>query len=312
MTVIDRALVPAPMPEPPRLAEGEGAAVWVRRNLFRSPLDGVITIVSAAVVGYVLFRLGPFRVRDRSLGDRARQPQPVHGRPLSELGTVAGRGVHAQPRVPPRDRGRERPAAAAAGDRSARAAIDRSSGTRRDPPDLATGARRRAAAVDDDDRPADRVRRRHHRRVRSSDGCSPIGWPTATSSGSCSSRRCSSACWCGCPNGTAKVVVVIGVAVAAVAGALMFANPPAAVVIAARRCRDRPRAGQLVGPRSHRLGSRDVARHRGRRRHRCGDRAGAGDPGIGAVLAGDLRDPVVRRQPSGCSPARSGGTAGAA
>lgn len=60
MSVIDPALVPAPPPEKPHLAEGEGPWVWARRNLFRSPVDVVITLVSAAVVAYVLFRLGRF------------------------------------------------------------------------------------------------------------------------------------------------------------------------------------------------------------------------------------------------------------
>jgi general L-amino acid transport system permease protein len=60
MTVADPTLVPAPPPEAPRLAPGEGVPVWLRRNLFRTPVDAVVTVVSLVVVGYVLFRLGRF------------------------------------------------------------------------------------------------------------------------------------------------------------------------------------------------------------------------------------------------------------
>ena len=37
-----------------------GAVLWARRNLFRNPLDAIITVVAAFVVGYVLYRLGRF------------------------------------------------------------------------------------------------------------------------------------------------------------------------------------------------------------------------------------------------------------
>ncbi len=43
---------PEPAPEP-----STGPRDWVRRNLFRSRTDGVVTVVSAVVVGYVLYRL---------------------------------------------------------------------------------------------------------------------------------------------------------------------------------------------------------------------------------------------------------------
>jgi len=50
------ALAPA---EPPRPATS-GAGDWVRRNLFRSVGDGIVTVVAAVVIGYVLFRLGRY------------------------------------------------------------------------------------------------------------------------------------------------------------------------------------------------------------------------------------------------------------
>jgi general L-amino acid transport system permease protein len=46
--------VPPPEPERPPTA---GPRDWVRHNLFRSPLDVAVTIVSGLVVGYVLYRL---------------------------------------------------------------------------------------------------------------------------------------------------------------------------------------------------------------------------------------------------------------
>ena len=44
-----------PPPEPPR-PPAAGPGDWVRRNLFRSPVDAVVTLVSGAVVGYVAYR----------------------------------------------------------------------------------------------------------------------------------------------------------------------------------------------------------------------------------------------------------------
>jgi general L-amino acid transport system permease protein len=38
----------------------DGAAVWARRNLFRSRTDGVVTVVATLVLGYVLYRLARF------------------------------------------------------------------------------------------------------------------------------------------------------------------------------------------------------------------------------------------------------------
>jgi general L-amino acid transport system permease protein len=55
----DAALVLAPEVAPP---PATGPADWVRRNLLRSPVDAVVTVVAAIVVGYVLFRLGRFIV----------------------------------------------------------------------------------------------------------------------------------------------------------------------------------------------------------------------------------------------------------
>ena len=50
---------PVPPPEP--LAEpASGPLDWLRRNLFRSPADAVVTVVSGAVVGYILYRLGRY------------------------------------------------------------------------------------------------------------------------------------------------------------------------------------------------------------------------------------------------------------
>jgi general L-amino acid transport system permease protein len=58
MKALDTVLpeVTIPPPEPPR-PPSAGAGDWVRRNLFRSVGDGVVTIVSGLVVGYVLYRL---------------------------------------------------------------------------------------------------------------------------------------------------------------------------------------------------------------------------------------------------------------
>ncbi len=49
--------VPPPEPPPPPSA---GAGDWVRRNLFRSRVDGVVTIVAGAIAGYVIYRLARF------------------------------------------------------------------------------------------------------------------------------------------------------------------------------------------------------------------------------------------------------------
>lgn len=46
-------VVPPPEPERPPAA---GPADWVRHNLFRSVRDGVVSVVSALVVGYVIYR----------------------------------------------------------------------------------------------------------------------------------------------------------------------------------------------------------------------------------------------------------------
>jgi general L-amino acid transport system permease protein len=48
-----------PPPEPPR-PPAAGPGDWVRRNLFRSRVDGLVTIVSGIVVGYVAYRLVRF------------------------------------------------------------------------------------------------------------------------------------------------------------------------------------------------------------------------------------------------------------
>jgi len=57
-TVVAESML-IPPPEPPR-PPAAGPGDWVRRNLFRSPADGVVTVVAAVVVGYVLFRLARY------------------------------------------------------------------------------------------------------------------------------------------------------------------------------------------------------------------------------------------------------------
>ena len=48
-----------PPPEPPR-PPAAGPGDWLRRNLFRSPFDAVVTIVAGAVVAYVVYRLARY------------------------------------------------------------------------------------------------------------------------------------------------------------------------------------------------------------------------------------------------------------
>lgn len=60
MSTVDPELLPvAPTPSAPADAAVD-ALTWVRRNLFRTPVDAIITIVATLVVGYVLFRIGRF------------------------------------------------------------------------------------------------------------------------------------------------------------------------------------------------------------------------------------------------------------
>src|SRR6188472_2821219 len=47
--------MPIPPPEPER-PPAAGPADWVRRNLFRSVGDGIVTVVAGAVVLFVLYR----------------------------------------------------------------------------------------------------------------------------------------------------------------------------------------------------------------------------------------------------------------
>ena len=58
METLDTTLaeVVIPPPEPPR-PPAAGPGDWVRRNLFRSRVDGLVTIVAGVVVGYVAYRL---------------------------------------------------------------------------------------------------------------------------------------------------------------------------------------------------------------------------------------------------------------
>lgn len=50
---------PVPPPEP-KAEPAQGVGDWLRRNLFRSPVDGVVTVVSAVIIGYVLYRLARY------------------------------------------------------------------------------------------------------------------------------------------------------------------------------------------------------------------------------------------------------------
>ena len=75
----------------PRRQPAAGPGDWVRRNLFRTSVDGVVTVVAAIVVGYVALPPRSLRVRHRSLGDRPAQPHAVHGRPLPARRAVADR-----------------------------------------------------------------------------------------------------------------------------------------------------------------------------------------------------------------------------
>ncbi len=50
---IEAEIVPPPEPERPPAA---GPADWLRRNLFRSTRDGVVTVISLLVVGYICYR----------------------------------------------------------------------------------------------------------------------------------------------------------------------------------------------------------------------------------------------------------------
>jgi general L-amino acid transport system permease protein len=53
MIDVEVSAVPPPEPERP-VASGPGD--WVRHNLFRSTRDGIVTVVSAVVVGYAIYR----------------------------------------------------------------------------------------------------------------------------------------------------------------------------------------------------------------------------------------------------------------
>ena len=48
-------VAPVPVPEPP--SRDLTPAQWVRANLFSTPLNGVLTVVSGALLAYGLFRL---------------------------------------------------------------------------------------------------------------------------------------------------------------------------------------------------------------------------------------------------------------
>ena len=52
-------LNPVPPPEP-RAEPAQDPGDWLRRNLFRSTADGVVTVVSALIIGIVLYRLARY------------------------------------------------------------------------------------------------------------------------------------------------------------------------------------------------------------------------------------------------------------
>jgi general L-amino acid transport system permease protein len=59
MTTLDPILTESmavPPPEPPP-EPARSAGDWVRRNLFRTWIDGVVTVIAAIVIGYIAFRL---------------------------------------------------------------------------------------------------------------------------------------------------------------------------------------------------------------------------------------------------------------
>ncbi len=62
MTTLDPILTESmalPPPEPPP-EPAAGPGDWARRNLFRTWVDGVVTVIAAMVIGYVAFRLARF------------------------------------------------------------------------------------------------------------------------------------------------------------------------------------------------------------------------------------------------------------
>jgi len=60
MTIVDPEVMAALPPPDDRPIPAPDPLTWVRRNLFRTPVDAVITIVSLMIVAYVLFRVGRF------------------------------------------------------------------------------------------------------------------------------------------------------------------------------------------------------------------------------------------------------------
>ena len=151
------------------------------------PATRVVTVVSAAVVLYAVYRAVRYVVVHRAVGDHPRQPQAVHGRPLPERRAVADLRRHRphrllhrtgrRLRVAPADRHRPRRAQhravveAGAGDARATVAAD----LRRRPPAVAHDVGRTVA---------DRARRRSS--PGSSAGCSDRGYRGGRGRSSCS------------------------------------------------------------------------------------------------------------------------------
>jgi len=98
-----QVIEPRPAPVPTR-----GPAVWLRRNLFSSPFNSVLTVVTGALVAFSLFNLARFVLVDASWGQAwanmklfgvYRYPADLLWRPLSVaaglmllLGAMAGVG----------------------------------------------------------------------------------------------------------------------------------------------------------------------------------------------------------------------------
>ena len=73
--------------EPPskKLPPGE----WVRKNLFNSVMNSIITVVLGTISLYLAYRFAAVRVRHRPVGAGAAQPRAVHDLAVSPRRAVA-------------------------------------------------------------------------------------------------------------------------------------------------------------------------------------------------------------------------------
>jgi general L-amino acid transport system permease protein len=55
--ITDTLAVPPPEPERP---PADGPLDWLRRNMFRSPVDGIVSVVAGIVVGFVIYRFAKY------------------------------------------------------------------------------------------------------------------------------------------------------------------------------------------------------------------------------------------------------------